>query len=98
MVYNTLTLEQATRAMTGSAIRLTAASTPVFKVVISVPAANSGATVTVGGTSALLPIIYTKGASYTLDFSYGREGMRADLTDIWISGSNNDLVYLTYWF
>lgn len=96
MPFNTLKVSTYTRTLTGSAIPLSSTSLPVFKAILSVPTGNAGASITVGGLSTNLPIIYAKGASYVLDFM-GCEGMRIDLSQLYVNGTNNDVVHVTYW-
>lgn len=97
MSYPKVNVSQYTRTVTGTAIRLAAnANTYAAKVLLSVPSGNTSA-ITLGGASGTLPVSYAKGAMYELDFT-SMAPARIDLYDLYVNGTNNDVVHVTYFF
>lgn len=92
--HSSILLKQIDLTCSGAAKQITTTShTWARKVLLYVPNANTGASVSVGNSSTQLQV-YAKNATYEWDFS-GEHGA-IDLSTVYINGTNNDHVYVTY--
>jgi len=90
---NVVKVDQFTRTMTGAAIPLSASSLPVCKATIFNRAGN--ANVTIGHNSTTQPIAIAASGTYIIDIS-SFNGMRVDLSQIYINGTSTQIVDILY--